>query len=123
MFLAFNSGIESIGNSSIFTFSIPLFALYGFQYLLFKGNHFGVSNVLLAMFPDEHGRLPHFFLAEAGGLCSMGQHYLGFLRVLFDALLHLGYNRDVPIYRHRLSMAHGLDVCEVSMTIPFDPKE
>jgi hypothetical protein len=77
MFLAFNSGIESIGNSSIFTFSIPLFALYGFQYLLFEGNHFGVSNVLLAMFPDEHGRLPHFFLAEAGGLCSMGQHYLG----------------------------------------------
>jgi hypothetical protein len=53
----------------------------------------------------------------------MGQHCLGFLRVLFDALLRLGYNREVPIYCHRMSMAHGLDVCEVSGTIPFDPKE
>jgi hypothetical protein len=42
---------------------------------------------------------------------------------VFDALLRLGYNREVPIYCHRLSMAHGLDVCEVSVTIPFDPKE
>jgi hypothetical protein len=49
---------------------------------------------------------PHFFLAEDGRLCSTGQHCPAFLRVLYDALLR---------------MAHGLDRCEVSMTIPFDP--
>jgi hypothetical protein len=41
--------------------------------------------------------------------------------VLCDALIHLRYDGDAPIYRCRLSMAHGLDRCEVSMTIPFDP--
>jgi hypothetical protein len=65
---------------------------------------------------------PHFFLAEDGRLCSMGQHCPGFVRVLYDAL-HLSYNRDAPIYRCRLSMAHGLDVYEVSVTIPVDPIE
>jgi hypothetical protein len=66
---------------------------------------------------------PHFFLFKDGRLCSMGQHSLGFPRVLYDTLLHLGYNRDVPIYHCRLSMAHGLDVCEVNMMIPFIPTE
>jgi hypothetical protein len=28
----------------------------------------------------------------------MGQHRSGFLRVLYDVLLHLDYNGDVPIY-------------------------
>jgi hypothetical protein len=64
---------------------------------------------------------PHFFLAEDGILCSMGQHCSGFPRVLYNALLRLGYNGDIPIYRYRLSNAHGLDVCEVSVTIPFNP--
>jgi hypothetical protein len=41
---------------------------------------------------------PHFFLAEDRRLCSMGQHCPGFLRVLYDALLRLGYNGEVPIY-------------------------
>jgi hypothetical protein len=43
--------------------------------------------------------------------------------VLHDALIHLGYDGDAPIYYCRLSMAHGLDWCEVSVTIPFDPTE
>jgi hypothetical protein len=43
--------------------------------------------------------------------------------VLYDALLHLGYDGDTPIYRCRLSKAHGLDRCEVSITIPIDPAE
>jgi hypothetical protein len=42
---------------------------------------------------------------------------------LFDALLRLGYNRDAPIYHCRLSMVHGLDVCEVSVMISLDPME
>jgi hypothetical protein len=43
--------------------------------------------------------------------------------VLYDAPIHLGYDRDAPVYRCRLSMAHGMDQCEVSVTIPFDPME
>jgi hypothetical protein len=66
---------------------------------------------------------PHFYLAEDGRLCSTGQHYPGFLRVLYDALIRLGYDGDSPVYRYQMSMAHGLDRCEVSMMIPFDPTE
>jgi hypothetical protein len=66
---------------------------------------------------------PHFYLTEDGRLCSTGQHCPGFLRVLYDTLIHLGYDRDAPIYHCRLSMPHGLDRCEVSMMVPFDPTE
>jgi hypothetical protein len=47
----------------------------------------------------------------------------GFPRVLYDALIRLGYDGDAPVYRCRLSTAHGMDQCEVSVTIPFDPTE
>jgi hypothetical protein len=50
----------------------------------------------------------------------MGQHCPGFPRVLYDAFLRLGYDGEVPIYRCRLSMTNGLDICETSMTIPFN---
>jgi hypothetical protein len=43
--------------------------------------------------------------------------------VLYDTLIRLGYNGDAPVYRCRLSTAHGMDQCEVSVTIPFDPME
>jgi hypothetical protein len=66
---------------------------------------------------------PLFDLAEDGRLCSTGQHCPGFSRVLYDALIHLGYDGDASVYRCRLSMAHGLDRCEVSVTIPFDLME
>jgi hypothetical protein len=66
---------------------------------------------------------PHFDLAEDGTLCSTGQHCLGFLRVLYDALIRLGYDRDAPVYRCLLFMGHGMDQCEVSVMIPFDPTE
>jgi hypothetical protein len=66
---------------------------------------------------------PHFDLTEDGRLCSMGQHCPGFPRVLYDALIRLGYDGNAPVYRCRLSMAHGMDQCEVSVTIPFDPME
>jgi hypothetical protein len=42
--------------------------------------------------------------------------------VLYDAL-HLGYDREVPIYRYRLSMVDSLDICETSVTIPLNPVE
>jgi hypothetical protein len=66
---------------------------------------------------------PHFKLAKDGRLCSMSQHCQRFLSVLYDALIRLGYDGDAPIYRCRLSTAHGMDQCEVSVMIPFDPTE
>jgi hypothetical protein len=66
---------------------------------------------------------PHFYLTEDGRLRSMGQHYPRFPRVLYDALLCLGYKGDAPIYCCRLSMAHSVKVCEASVTIPIDPLE
>jgi hypothetical protein len=66
---------------------------------------------------------PHFYLAEDERLCSMGQHCPRFSSVLYDALLHLSYKGDAPIYRCRLSMAHVVMVCETRMTIPIDPLE
>jgi hypothetical protein len=46
---------------------------------------------------------PHLFLAEDRRLCS--------------------YNGDAPIYHCHLSIANGLDVCKVSVMIPFHPTE
>jgi hypothetical protein len=53
----------------------------------------------------------------------MGQHRSGFPRVLYDALRQLGYNGDVPVYRGRMSMAHGQDKCEANVVIPLNPME
>jgi hypothetical protein len=77
----------------------------------------------MSAFQMELNDYPHFYLAEHGRLCSMGQHCPGFPRVLYDALIRLGYDGDAPVYRCLLSRAHGLDRCEVSMMIPFDPTE
>jgi hypothetical protein len=64
---------------------------------------------------------PHFYHTDDRRLCSTGQHCPGFPRVLYDALIRLGYDEDAPVYRCRLSRVHDLDRCEVSVTIPFDP--
>jgi hypothetical protein len=59
-FVVFNSGTESFGNNSVFTFSLLLFALYRFLYLLFECDQHGVSNVFMAVLLDDHERLvPH----------------------------------------------------------------
>jgi hypothetical protein len=75
----------------------------------------------MSVFQMELNNYPHFYLTEDGRLCSMGQHYLRFLRMMYDALIHLVYDGDAPVYRCRLSKAHGLERCEFSMMIPFDP--
>jgi hypothetical protein len=62
---------------------------------------------------------PHVTIIENGSLCSMGQHRPEFPRVLYDALVHLGYNGDVPVYCGHMSMAYGQDWCEVSVMIPL----
>jgi hypothetical protein len=66
---------------------------------------------------------PHITIVEDRRLCSTGQHRPGFLRMLYDALLCLGYNRDVLVSHGHMSMGQGLEQCEVSMTIPLNPTE
>jgi hypothetical protein len=77
----------------------------------------------MSVFQMELNDYLHFDLTKDGRLCFMGQHCPGFTSVLNDALIHLGYNGDAPVYHCRLSTAHGMDQCEVSMMIPFDPTE
>jgi hypothetical protein len=43
--------------------------------------------------------------------------------VLYDALLRLGYDAEVPIYCCRLSMANGLDIYETSVMIPLNQED
>jgi hypothetical protein len=75
----------------------------------------------MSVFQMELNDYPHFDLAEDGILCSTGQHCLGFPRVLYDTLIRLSYDGDASVYHCRLSTAHGMDQCEFSVTIPFDP--
>jgi hypothetical protein len=117
----FNSGTESFGNSSIFTFSFLLFALYGFLYSLFECDQLGGLVIFSWLcFQMDKSDYPHVTIPEDGWLCSMCQHRPGFPRVLYDALLHIGYNRDVLVYQARMSMAHSMDQCEESVTIPLN---
>jgi len=64
---------------------------------------------------------PHCSLGEDGTLRTTGQHRPGFPRVLWDALIRLGYEGPIPEFRCRPFQAHGLNVCEVRVEIPFDP--
>jgi hypothetical protein len=77
----------------------------------------------MSVFQMELNDYPHFDLTEDKTLCSMGQHCPGFPRVLYDTLIRLGYDGDASVYRCRLSTAHNMDQCEVSVTIPFDHTE
>jgi hypothetical protein len=71
----------------------------------------------------ELNNYPHFYLTKDGRWCSTGQDCQGFPRVLYDVLIRLGYDGDALVYHCGLSMAHGLDRCEVSVMVPFDPTE
>jgi hypothetical protein len=96
------------------TIPFSLFSYYcsfytDFCILLFGYDQFGVSNVFMIMFQMNMSDYPDVTIAEDGRLYSTGQHRPGLPRVLYDALLHLGYNGDVLVYRAHMSMAHGLD--------------
>jgi hypothetical protein len=65
----------------------------------------------------------HIYLTDDGRVCSTGQHRPGFPRVLYNTLLRVGYNGNAPIYHCQLSMAHSMNVCEASVTIPIEPSE
>jgi cell division protein FtsB len=43
--------------------------------------------------------------------------------VLYDPLIHLGYDGDIAIYRCRLSMVDSLNISETSVMIPLNPAE
>jgi hypothetical protein len=43
--------------------------------------------------------------------------------VLYNALLHLAYHRDVSVYRARMSVAHSMEQCEVSVTILINSED
>jgi hypothetical protein len=114
-FLVFNSGIFFLGNRSVFAFYLLLFDVIPNSVFSCRVIAMGLVTLL--------NDYPHFDLAEDGRLCSTCQHCPGFPRVLYDALIRLGYDGDALIYRCRLSVAHGLDRCKVSVTVPFDPTE
>jgi hypothetical protein len=65
-------------------------------------------------------KYPHVTIIEDERICSMGQHHPGFPRMLYDALLHIRYNGDVPVFHACMSMPHSLEQCEVSVMIPIN---
>jgi hypothetical protein len=121
MFLVFNTGTKSFRSSSVFPFLLTVVRFYTDFCICFLSYWHGVSDIFMSVFQMELNDYPHFYLADDGRLCSMGQHCPGFPRVLYDALIHLGYDGDGPVYRCRLSRVHDLDRCEISVTIPIDP--
>jgi hypothetical protein len=56
-FFVFSSEIESVANGSFSLFPYCCSLLYIFQFLSFRGESFGVSNVFVAVLSDEHGQL------------------------------------------------------------------
>jgi hypothetical protein len=63
----------------------------------------------MSAFQMELNDYSHFDLIGDGRLFSMGQHCPGFLRVLYNALICLGYDGDALVYRCQLSTTHGMD--------------
>jgi hypothetical protein len=57
----------------------------------------GLVKFLWSCFQMNMDNYPHITITEDGSLCSTGQHRLGFSRMLYDTLLHLSHNRDVPV--------------------------
>jgi hypothetical protein len=55
--------------------------------------------MFMSTFQMELNDYLHFDLTEDGRLCSTGQHCLGIPRVLYDALIRLGYDGDTLVYR------------------------
>jgi hypothetical protein len=68
-FVVFNSGTNSFGNSSVFTFYLLLIALYRFLYLLLSFGY-GVSDIFMSVFQMELNDYPHFDLTDDGRMCS-----------------------------------------------------
>jgi hypothetical protein len=70
---------------------------------------YGVSDIFMSVFQMKLNDYHHFNLAKDGRLCSTGQHCPGFPIVLYDTLICLSHDGAAPVYRCRLSTAHGMD--------------
>jgi hypothetical protein len=68
-FAVFNSGTNSFGNNSVFTFYLLLIALYRFLYLLLSFGY-GVSDIFMSVLQMELNDYPHFDLTDDGRMCS-----------------------------------------------------
>jgi hypothetical protein len=68
-FVVFNSGTNSFGNNSVFTFYLLLIALYRFLYLLLSFGY-GVSDIFMSVLQMELNDYPHFDLTDDGRMCS-----------------------------------------------------
>jgi hypothetical protein len=58
---------------------------------------------------------------EDGWLRMRGLHHHDFPMLLRDVLVQIGYREEVPEYRRRLYMEHGLPCCEVYVDIRSRP--
>jgi hypothetical protein len=123
MFLVVNSGTKYFGNNSIFTFLLTVVCFYTDFCICFLSYWYGVGDIFMSVFQMELNDYPHFNLTEDGRLCSTGQHYPEFLRLLYDTLNRFGYDGDAPVFHCRLSTAHGMDQCKVSVPITFASTE
>jgi hypothetical protein len=65
-FLLFNSGTNSFGNNSVFTFYLLLFALYRFLYLLFELLIMGLVKFFMSAFQMELNDYPTLTSPRAG---------------------------------------------------------
>jgi catechol 2,3-dioxygenase-like lactoylglutathione lyase family enzyme len=99
-FLVFNSGTKSFRSSSIFCFLLTVVRFYTDLCICLLSYWLGVHEIFMSVFQMDLNDYPHFYLADNGRLCSTGQHCSGFPRVLYDALIRLGYDGDAPVYRY-----------------------
>jgi hypothetical protein len=109
--------------NSVFCFLLTAVRFYTDFCICFLNDRYGVSDIVMSAFQMELNDYIHFYLSEDGRLCSMGLHCPGFPRLLYDTLIHLGYNRDALVYCCRLSRVHDLERCEVSVMIPLNPAQ
>jgi hypothetical protein len=120
-FLVFNSRTKILREQFHFLFLLTTVHFYTDFCIYFLSYWHGAHDIFMSAFQMELNDYPHFYLADDGRLCSTGHHCSGFLRVLYDALIRLGYNVDASVYHCQLSKVHDLARCEVSVTIPFNP--
>jgi hypothetical protein len=103
-FLVFNSRTKSFGSSSIFAFYLLLFALIQMSVFAFWAIGMGLVTFLCPHFRWSWMITPTSTLPMMGDCVPWASIAQGFPRVLYDALIHLGYDGDAPVHRCWLYM-------------------
>jgi hypothetical protein len=83
----------------------------------------GNSDVFMVVFSDEHGQLPPHHDRCGWEPLLHGPASPGFSASDVRRTPPARLRRDAPVYRGRMSMAHGQDKCEVNVVIPLNPME